>query len=154
MVMRMAIIWLAFAAFYLLLAGDVSPVELVAGVACASAATSLGIGLSHIAHRRFAGWPSPRAIFRPLAALIPETFVVGRQLVAAIFVFRDQRGAYVRQPFAPGGDDAVSAGRRAAVVLGISLAPGSFVIRGDRTDTMILHALPEKSPSSDRVWPA
>ena len=148
------IVWFGLAGFYILLAGAVGVFELVAGIVCATSGTALAVGLSRIACRRFVGWPAPRAIWRPLGALAPETLAVGRQLVAAIFTNKAQWGAYLLQPFDPGGDDAVSRARRAVVVVGVSLAPGSFVIRGDRTDAMILHTLPPKeSALSDPMWP-
>ena len=146
-------IWFLFFALYLFLAGTVDTVEMTAGFVCAGAGTALAIGLRRVAHRRLAFGPPPaRAILRPIAALIPETLSVGRQLVAAIFAGTDQRGAFVRQSFDPGADDRRSTGRRAIAVIGGSLAPGSFVIRGDRSETMILHALPSKPPSPDPRW--
>lgn len=147
-------VWLGLVGLYILLAGDLGMFELISAAVCATSGTALAVGLSRIAFRRFAGWPAPRAVWRPLLALAPETLAVGRQLIAAIFTVKAQRGAYFLQPFEPGGDDPLSRARRAAVVVGVSLAPGSFVIRGDRTDTMILHALPPKERASpDPLWP-
>lgn len=138
-----------------MLAGEISTVEVVAALVCSGLGTAVALGLITIARRRFRFRPAPDAVLRPWAALVPETFAVGQQLIAATIRLVDQRGGFVRQPFDPGEtDDPTDAGRRAVAVLGISLAPRSFAVRGDRSDTMILHTLPERSASPDRRWPA
>lgn len=151
-----AVVWAGLGGFYLFLAGDTSTVEIVAAVVCASIGTALAFDLTRVAHRHFGLAFSGRGLFRPLAAVVPETFAVGRELLAEGFgTGRGNRGVFMRQPFDPGcDDDPPSATRRALVVLGVSFAPGGFVIRGDRDETMLIHALPAKPPSRDRKWPA
>ena len=64
------------------------------------------------------------------------------------------RGAFGHQPFEPGGPDAKSRTRRAATIIGVSLAPRTFVVRGEDSKELLLHCLPEKAPSPDQSWPA
>ena len=140
---------------YLFLAGTIDTAELVAAFVCASAATTMAAGLAFVAVRRFRFAPPTGAVWRPIAALLPETFIVGRELVRVALNGTDrQQGDFVRQPFEAAGTDPLSHGRRALVVLGISLAPRSFVLRGERDDILLLHALPAKPPSTDTAWPA
>jgi hypothetical protein len=152
---RVVLLFLVLLGLYLFFAGEVSTVEVIAGIVAAAAATALGIGLVAVAKKHFRVAPPPRAILRPLAALLPETFAVGYQLIrVALRGAGGQQGGFIQQPFDPGGDDARSSGRRAAVVIGVSLAPRTFVIRGDRGESLLLHGWPEKRPSADKAWPA
>ena len=140
---------------YLFLAGDVSLVEIVAGLICAGTGNGLALALDRVAKRHFGPPVRLRAVLRPLAALIPETLVVGRDLlVVALWGTEGQRGAFLLQPFDPGVDDRASATWRALSVLGVSLAPRTFVIRGERDTTLLLHGFPPKVPSPDAEWPA
>ena len=145
---------LAFA-FYLFLAGTIATIELIAAFACAAATTAIATGLATVALRRFRFLPPFKAVWRPIAALLPETVVVGRELVRVALHGADRQvGDFVRQPFVPGGDDPTEHGRRALTVLGVSLAPRTFVIRGERDDVLLLHAFPTRPPSPDANWPA
>ena len=148
-----AAVALALFALYLLFAGEVSAVEIGAGLVCAGAGTALAVGLDVVAVRRFGPAFRLGAVLRPLAALLVETFVVGRELVRAA-AGGAARGALSVQPFDPGGDDPRSATRRALTLLGISLAPRSFAIRGERGDGLLLHNLPAKPAAKEREWPA
>lgn len=142
-------------ALYLGLAGALDPVELALGIVCAGFGAVFALGLSRIAHRTYRLRPPPRAILRPLGAVLPETAVVGFDLVrVAREGARGQRGSFVRQSFEPGGEDPRSAGRRALAVLGVSLAPRAVVVRGERSQTLILHTMPSKPASGDPRWPA
>ena len=153
--LRVTLLFLVLLGTYLFLAGEVSIVEIIAGVVTAGAATGLAVALVVVAKKHFRLSPPATAILHPLAALFPEFYQVGKQLIiVALQGTSGQRGDFVEQPFEPGGDDATSAGRRAATVIGASLAPGGFVVRGDRDEALLLHTWPEKRPSRDRVWPA
>ena len=152
---RVALLFLVLLGLYLFFAGEVSTVEMIAGGVAAGAATGLAVALVVVAKKHFRLAAPAKAIFHPLAALLPEFFQVGKQLIiVALQGTSGQRGAFIPQPFEPGGDDPVSAARRAATVIGVSLAPGTFVIRGERDVSLLLHAWPEKPPSRDRAWPA
>ena len=149
------VVLLVLSGLYLFLAGTVDLVELVAMAVCAAAGTALAIALEMVAKRNYAPLPPPRAIFKPLAVLLPELFIVGRELIrVALTGATGQRGAFVQQPFTPGGDEPRAAARRAITIIGVSLAPRTFVIRGERTDKLLLHSLPQKAASSDTAWPA
>jgi len=148
-------VFVLLAGLYLFLAGNVDAVEVTAMVVCAAAGTALAVALERVAKRNYSSLPPLKAVVRPFAALLPETFVVGRDLAGiAITGTRRQRGDFVQQPFNPGGDDSRSAARRALTVIGLSLAPRAFVVRGDRTDAVLLHELPPKPTSADTAWPA
>ncbi len=148
-------VFVVLSGLYLFLAGTVDAVEIIAMVVCAAAGTALAVALETVAKRNYAPLPPPKAILRPFAALLPELLVVGRELVAvALHGAAAQRGTFVRQPFEPGADDTRSSGRRALTIIGISLAPRTFAIRGERTDTLLLHGLPPKPASRDTAWPA
>ncbi len=141
----------------LFFAGAISTVEIVAGLVCATAGTALAIGLGVVAERRFAFAPPMKALLKPFVALLPETLAVGRELIAvAIGGAERQRGDFIEQPFRPGESegDPKAAGRHALAIIGVSMAPRTFVVRGERTDALLLHCLPAKPPSPDPAWPA
>ena len=148
--------WIALAGFYLGLAGSISTVEIVATLVCCTLGTALAIGLSLIAQEHFILRPVPRAVFRPFAAALPEFFTVGRELVAvALRGSGRHHGDYVHQPFDFGAAAPRDAGRRAVTTIGVSLAPRTFLVRGERADgTLLLHGFPPKPVSEDQRWPA
>ena len=143
------------AGLYLFLAGTVDTVELTAMLVCAATGTTLAIALEVVAKRNYLPLPPAKAIVRPILALLPELLVVGRELLAvAVAGATRQRGGFVQQPFEPGGDEPRAAARRAITIIGVSLAPRTFAIRGERTETLLTHGLPPKPPSADTAWPA
>ena len=148
--------WLVLAGFYLSFAGDVGMVEIIAMVICCSLGTALAVGLSLVAREHFMLRPPPRAILRPLAALLPEFLAVGRALIlVAVRGDRGNRGGWVHQPFDFGAAAPREAGRRAVTTIGVSLTPRTFVVRGEReTGSLLLHGFPAKAASSDERWPA
>lgn len=148
------ILFAAAMSFYLFLAGTFDAVEVTAGLVCALAATVLSGGLDAVASRRFSFAPPVKAIWRPIASLIPEMLTVGRELLlVALQGAKGEHGGFIDQPFEPGGDDPASHGRRALAILGVSLAPRTFVIRGEPDTVLLLHGFPPKPPSSDARWP-
>ena len=143
------------AGFYLFLAGSIDAVEITAMIVCAAAGTALAVALETVAKRTYLPLPPLKAIVKPLLVLLPELFIVGRELVAAMITGPTrQRGEFTQQPFEPGGDEPRAAARRALTVIGVSLAPRTLVVRGELTDHLLTHGLPPKPPSSDRAWPA
>lgn len=150
------LVFAASCGFYLFLAGSTDVVELLAMAVCATLGTALAVGLSIVAKAPIALRPPPRAIFRPFAALLPELLVVGRRLsTVALRGAGRHEGGFVHQPYAFGDASAREAGRRAVTLIGISLAPRSFVVRGEEADgTVLLHGFPPKPPSPDTRWPA
>ena len=142
--------------FYLFLAGKLDAVEVTAGLVCATAALVITMGMNHVAERHYAFRPPLRALLNPFAALVPEAVAVGRVLVAVIITgIERQRGDFMTQPFEAGdGHEAATRGRRALSVLGISLAPRTFVVRGEAGGSLLLHGLPAQPVSPNRRWPA
>ena len=142
-----------FAGAYLALAGSLDGVELAFVLACAVPAAALVWAMSRVARRHFALRVPARALLRPLGSLLPDAVAVGRELVAAsLHGSGTQRGGFVRQPFDSG--DGQAATHRATVLIGLSLAPRTFVVRGENSDELLLHVLPERAASPDHVWPA
>ena len=148
--------WLVLAGFYLFLAGSGGTVEYIAMVVCCTLGTALAVGLSLVAREHFILRPVPRAVLKPIAAALPEFVTVGRELVAvALHGASRHVGDYVRQPYDFGAATPLDAGRRAVNTIGVSLAPRTFLIRGNRADgTLLLHGFPPKPASDDRRWPA
>ncbi len=148
--------WIVLAGFYLFLAGSLGTVEIIAALVCCTLGTALAVGLSLVAHQHFTLRPAPRAILRPLAALLPEFLTVGRELATVVFRGAGRHhGDYVHQPFDFGAADPRDAGRRAMTTVGVSLAPRTFLVRGERSDgTLLLHGFPPKPVSEDARWPA
>ncbi len=151
-----AVVWALLTAFYLTLAGQASAVEVSAGVLAGLTGALLSAAVRRTGERRFAfrGVPWLHVLGRPALALASETAQVGRTLARAVLRGPDAPGAVVRQEFAPGSEDAGSAGRRGLVTLGLSLTPNSFVLRvPDGRDGMRLHRLAARAPSENRDWP-
>ena len=148
--------WIVLAGFYLFFAGSVDAVEITVMLVCCTLGAALAVGLSLVAQEHFALRPAPRALFKPLAALLPEFFTVGRELFAvAIHGSHRHNGDYVHQPFDFGAATPREAGRRAVTTIGVSLAPRTFLVRGNRSDgTLLLHGFPAKPVSPDERWPA
>ncbi len=150
------LMWIVLAGFYLFLAGSADTVELIAMLVCCTLGVMLAVGLSLVAQEHFTLRPAPRAILKPFAALLPDFYAVGRELVAvAIHGGGRHCGDYVRQPFDFGAATPREAGRRAVTTIGVSLAPRTFLVRGNRSDgTLLLHGFPAKPVSPDGRWPA
>lgn len=148
--------WIALAGFYLVLAGGVGTVEIIAMLVCCTLGSGVALGLSLVARERIVLRPPPRAILRPLAATLPELFTVGRALfLVALRGASRHDGDYVRQPFVFGDDSPREAGRRALSLIGVSLTPRGFVVRDERgTGTVLLHGFPAKPVSADTRWPS
>ena len=148
--------FIVLAGFYLFLAGSLGTVEIVSALVCCTLGTTLAVGLSLVAKTHFTLRPAPRAILRPLASALPEFLTVGRELVGvALRGAGRHHGDYVHQPFDFGADTPSEAGRRAVTLIGVSLAPRTFVVRGNRADdSILLHGFPAKPVSPDRRWPA
>lgn len=148
--------WFVLAGFYLFLAGSIGTVEVIAMLVCCTLGAALALGLSLVAREHFIVRPAPRAIFRPLVALVPEFFTLGRELMSiAIHGAGRHQGGYVHQRYAFGAATPREAGRRAITTIGVSLAPRTFLVRANRADgTLLLHGLPPKPTSSDEQWPA
>jgi hypothetical protein len=143
---RWLIVFLLLCGAYVLLVGPLSVSEALAAIP----AVFGGFGFA-ILHDRVAEHPlRVRAPWRVWGS-VPVTFVkdtvlVGRALLNPV------SGRIASQPFDPGGADVESAGRRAAVILGASLAPNGYVVRVT-DDALILHQLVPASAKLNTKWP-
>lgn len=150
--------WLCLAALYLLFI-DAMPVQERYAAVMAGAIGVLAFAALQRRHRRHAfraGWLF--LYFRRLApGFIADTYRVLIAHPLAVLTGRcPPGGRFVALPFDPGADDAVSAGRRVAVLYGSSITPNAVPIFVDETKRMlVLHQLhPGREPGAgDRDWP-
>ncbi|MBL6456428.1 hypothetical protein JMJ55_13925 [Belnapia sp. T6] len=145
--------WLAFAALYLVFAGQLSTGELVAAAVIGLLTLLFARILARIAtHPLRLRAPWPQLLRGVLASLAQET---GR---AAAWLLRPGRlpeGAVLPQPFAPGGEGPADTVRRGLALLSLSVSPNGLVLAPDYvTETLPLHRLDAGQPvSSERCWP-
>ena len=132
---------------YLLLAGQLSLSEIIAGAAVALLAAGFAAALLHAEKRRlrFPAGSLPAAL-RGVGAMLPDALRVGRMILA-----RDPAGQLVHQTFRPGGDDPADAGRRAVVTLATSLAPNQYVVC--MGEDLLVHRLAPGPSRDDPDWP-
>ena len=148
-------VWLGGTAAYLVLAGQVSVDEVVAGTVLGG----LGV-LWHAAVCRCSrhGFTFERhaglEVLQAVGGLPGAILRVGTRLGMALV--RDVNGHAVEQPFHRGRlDDRRDVARRATVVLATSLAPDSYVLRLPvDEETIVIHAIAHISPGTDPRWPA
>ena len=162
--MTAAWVWLGGTAAYLVLAGQVSVDEVVAGIILGG----LGVAWHAIVCRcsRHSFTFERRAGLAVLLALVglPGAILrVGLRLSTALV--RDVQGHTVEQPFHRGRLDDINrrptdkpnpdVARRAIVVLATSLAPDSYVLRLPvDEETILIHAITRQSSGTDPRWPA
>lgn len=155
--LRIACVWVAFAAAYVLFAGQLSLTEAIAGVPMATAVSAFVEALRRCEQRALrlrAPWL--RLLRRALASLAVDAVRVGGVLLRAL-VHRPAApvGRLARQPFRQGGGAPREAGRRALATLAISVAPNGYrVDAGGQGDVMVVHRLVDVPPAPDREWPA
>ncbi len=148
-----ALAWMAFAALYLLLAGQVSPVELVAAALVALAVLGFARRLAHLAaHPISLRLPWWRLLRAAAASLASETVRVAALLLPWR---RCDEGMVMPQPFAPGGEAPTDVARRGAVQLALSMAPNGVVLaRTEGSGSLPVHRLDPRQPASpDQCWP-
>ena len=152
--------WALLTSLYLVLAGQVSTTEVVAGLLSALVGALLSVAARRVGGRRFRfrGVPWMVLLGRPAVVLVSDTARVGATLAHAVLqapgVHGTPKGATVLQAFARGSEDPQDAARRGLVTLGVSLTPNSYVLRiMDERDEMRLHRLAERKPSANRAWP-
>lgn len=139
--MRRLAAWLSWFAclfvLWLLLAGTVQAVELVAGL-CAAAIGATGVEV--VRSQGLLGfrveWRWLRRGWKPLARVVPEF------LLLMVALVRRPRGRFRTLEFPAGGERAVDAGRRAFVVVAASLSPNRLVVDVDpETGGALVHDL-------------
>ena len=146
--------WVVLWILYEVLAGSPGWPELVAGGLASMAATiavlASGSG-EHLGRMRWGWWWL-------LIRRLPIEVIADTTRVLAAAVHRSRpSGRFRTVAFESGGDDTVSASRRALVILGASIAPDAYVVAIDREkEAMLTHELVAKEPSSgqsDPRWP-
>lgn len=141
-VLAAAALWLAFSAIEALLVGKIDPQETPVGIAIALLAAIVTVGSLAAANVRYAV-PVAALAQLPVVAwsVVRDTAIVTGALLRALGgTPPDDR--LQRVPFDPGGDDPVSAARRALVVAGTSASPNSIVVDADaERGILIVHRL-------------
>jgi hypothetical protein len=145
--------WVAFAALYLLLAGQVSAEEMVAASLIGFGILAFSRHLVHLAsHRLKLRLPWWRLLRSTAASLAKETV----RVAALLLPWRPfGEGVVMQQPFAFGGDAPADVARRGAVQLALSMAPNGIVLaRPEGSESLPVHRLDPRQPASpDRCWP-
>ncbi len=148
-------VWLCGTAAYLVLAGQISLDEVVAGIVLGGLGVLWRAAVGRCSRHRFTFEPHAGfAVLQALGGLPGAILRVGTQLGAAIL--HGVEGRMVEQPFHRGRlDDRRDGGRRATVVLATSLAPDSYVVRLPvDEETIVIHAITRRGPGTDPRWPA
>lgn len=148
-------VWFGVAASYMVLAGQFSFDEIVAGALLGCVGAAWHAAVRRAAARSFAfDRHAAVEIGRAFLGLPGATLRVGVRLAAS--VFSPVEGRRVEHVFQGGRQDAPEeAGRRAVVVLATSLVPDSYVLRvALHEGTVLFHAITDRVPSRDPKWPS
>lgn len=137
-------------ALWLLLTGTLDPQELVVGAASSGvgALTAVALVAKRIIRLQIrAAWllRTPRLVRRVLL----DNWTVLELLVRRLLGRADIRGEFRALPFEPGGDDSLSATRRALIASAVSLTPNSYIVGIDQESNLILcHQLVPSKPEA------
>jgi hypothetical protein len=143
---RWAIIFLLLCGAYGLFVGPFSLSEVLAAIPAVLGGFGFALLHDRIAERPLAVRMPWRVLANLSMALVKNSALVGRALLQTV------SGSIAVQPFDPGGADADSAGRRAAVILGASLAPNGYVVRVT-DNALLLHQLVPSPAKPNTKWP-
>jgi len=148
---RWVIIFVLIYGSYILFVGPFSFSEALAAIP----AVLGGFGFAILQHRNAARRLAVHAPWRRLVAylaatLAKDTVRVGGALLRTLV--KPVSGRIAAQAFNPGNDDANAAGRRAAVILAVSLAPNGYVV-GVTDNSLQVHRLFPAPSKPDTVWP-
>lgn len=139
------------AGLYLILAGQVSTDEVVAGAICAGSAAAISLVVCHRAERRFqfSGCGGRRVLTKALAALPAETWRVASRLARPAI----PPGALRHRPGPAAEPGPRVAALHAITILSASLAPNSYVVAElTGRPQLLLHVLadPEHRQGDER----
>ncbi len=153
--MRLLVFYIGLAGLYLLFAGDTSWPEAVAAASVPVPAVVLAYAMRAGGERRFrlvAPWG--RLLAKPMLHLFTDSWFVGGRLLAALFG-ADPVGDAVAQPVTALDEAGPGAAfRRAALTLGISFSPNSYVLRVPPDgEELLLHRLAPRRLPARRKWP-
>jgi hypothetical protein len=140
------IVFVTLCGAYFLFVGPFSLSETMAAIPTVLGAYCFAILRNRLAERPLVVRVPWRVVAGLSVALVKDTVFVGRALVKPV------SGSIAAQPFDAGGADAGSAGRRAAVILGASLAPNGYVVRFT-DDALLLHQLVPAPAKPNVKWP-
>ncbi len=147
-----ALAWLTLFALYMLFAGKASRAELSAAALVAVASSAFAVYVYQQGHRPMRlRAPFPYLFWRVGLALARDTVKAGGALFRAA-LGAPVKGVIQRQPFDTRDDSPEQVGRRALVILGLSIAPNGFVLE-ETGDSLLLHRLVPAAPEQDPEWP-
>jgi hypothetical protein len=132
--------WIALFAWWIVLVGTNAGLELLAGACAALLAVLLAAALRRQRLLRFrfeARWLA-KTLTVPWN-VVRELAVVFWALVLHLARVRHVRSAYRAFPFPTGGQDAISAGRRALASVADALSPNAFPVDMDCERGVVLH---------------
>ncbi len=155
--LRIACTWVAFAAAYVLFAGQINLTETIAGLPLATVVTMFVVALRRCEQRSLRlDAPWLRLGRRVLVSLASDVVRVSGVLLRALARRPDGTvGRLTHQPLRRGGEAPREAGRRGLVSLAISMAPNGFMVTiPEQGDVMVLHRLVDVPPVPDHEWPA
>jgi hypothetical protein len=139
--------WLALFALWVVMQGTNEAMELAAG----AGAAALAAAFAALARRQGLLRETPARVALAKAPSIPwrvllEFAIVTRALLLDLLRRRRVRSAWAALPFAAGGDDPSSAGRRAAATLIETVSPNSLAVDVDcERDVALRHDLDPRS---------
>jgi len=145
--------WAVCGGAYLLFCGQFSTEDFAAAAGCGLTGALWTMAIRRAAPFQFrVEKAAVNAGLRAAAGLPWATLRVAAKLLETIA--KGGEGAMTTAPFFAGRqDDPADAGRRAVAVLGVSLAPDSFVIRLPEGENQIhAHALVKKAGGADARW--
>lgn len=144
--------WIGFLLGWLLLTATVAPSEFIVGAAAAAISATAAEIVRVQDYRRFRPRLRWLARIRKLPSrMIIDTWVVFRALWQRT-VSGDRRvGAFRAIHFDPGGEDGVSAARRALILSAVTSCPNSYVVGIDtHSKIMLVHQLVPSTPEASR----
>ncbi|GEM_PF-4653030 len=156
MIARPAILLVAVAGLYFVLAGEVSQAEVIAllpVLLLAAIYDRAGTKAQFVPLR--IGIKGVSVLARSVLAIVPEMWRVGGALCRCIHhPAATSPGTILSVPFRFGALKAEDVGRRAAVVTAVSLAPNGIVLgMAHGTDELIVHQLVQRPLGGGAEWP-
>jgi hypothetical protein len=134
--------WGVLVGLYLVLVGQLVPDEVGLAIACGLSCLAWSLALRRIAHSRFSCSAAALGIVGRAFLGVPRAIA---EVAPALLCPRS--GSVRREPFARGAANPRDAGRRAAALLAISLAPDHYALRwARRGNALEIHHLSMRPP--------
>lgn len=140
------LVWVALAAFWLLIQGEWDAIQLYAAASAAALSLVVGIVL------RRSALPSARVELRWLRRAVWIPWQVVKEFgYVTVFLLRRGKGEFRTVPFPAGGARPAERGRRAFVALATGYSPNSYVVDVDEERGEVLVHLLRSVPSGEEL---